>query len=98
MGYNPRVLTGCEAISRIGARAGHQANGARVRECGRVSLQEDPYPRLRDFSSTAEGPISRHAHDRRKAMLPGFQRELWDARTKMNETSFNLAQIPRKGK
>jgi hypothetical protein len=32
------------------------------------------------------------------AMLPVFQRELWNARTKMNESSFNLAQIQRKGK
>jgi hypothetical protein len=98
MDYRPRVLAVLWATSRIGTRAGHQAERASVRECGRVSLQEGPYPRLRDFSSKAEGPISRNAHDRRKAMLPGFQRELWNARTKMNESSFNLAQIQRKGK
>lgn len=34
----------------------------------------------------------------RNATLAGFQRELWETGTIMNETSFNLAQILRKGK
>jgi hypothetical protein len=46
----------------------------------------------------AEEPISNHRYGQGKAMPAGFQRELWDTRTKMNDYSFNLAQILRKGK
>jgi hypothetical protein len=46
----------------------------------------------------ADEPVSNHDHGKEKAMLAGFQRELWDTGTKMNESSFNLAQIGLKGK
>ena len=46
-----------EAECPARARAGHQAYGASVRECMRVSLKEGLHPRSRDFAAWRKSRI-----------------------------------------
>ena len=91
-------LKGLEAICRTRARAGHQADSASLRECVRVSLREGPNPRFRDLAAwqKSRSPITDAAGE--SPCWQAFRENYGTSEQKMNETSFNLAQIQGKGK